>query len=92
MTQRNLIIITKIILFYSIFFIGVKLFVLFQGAWIIPNLLLAFPFLILALIAGYLGKTKNYSWTFVALGAVIIILIRILESRLVHWIQEQITH
>ena len=90
MSQRNLIILTKIILFYSIFFVGMKIFIIFRGAWLIPNLLLALPFLILAVISGFMVKKENYSWFFVAVGSAVIILTRIYETQWVYWIQQQV--
>lgn len=90
MTERNLIIITKIILIYSIFFIGMKTVILFQGAWLIPNLLLMIPFVIFALIAGIMIKKKNYSWIFAVAGTLLIILVRAYETRLVVWFQQQL--
>lgn len=91
MSHRNLVILTKIILFYSLFFILMKTVILFQGAWLIPNLILMLPFFILAVISGLQVKKEKYSWFFVAIGAAIIILTRIYESRLVFWLQEQIS-
>lgn len=90
MSERNLIILTKIILIYSIFLIGVKIFILFQGAWLVPNLLLMMPFVILALIAGMMIRKKEYSWYFALAGALVIILIRAYETRLVVWFQQQL--
>ena len=90
MSHRNLVILTKIILFYSIFFIFMKAVILFQGAWLVPNLVLMVPFAILALLAWRQVKTENYSWWFVAVGAATIILIRVYETQLAFWIQQQV--
>ncbi|WP_424494560.1 hypothetical protein [Salinimicrobium sp. GXAS 041] len=90
MSERNLIILTKIVLFYSIFFIGLKIFVIFGDGWLVPNLLLALPFLILAILGGISVKKGSFSWFFVAVGAAIIILMRIYETRLLYWLQEQV--
>lgn len=90
MSYRNLVILTKIILFYSIFYIVMKAIVLFGGAWLVPNLLLMVPYLILGTIAGIQVKRENYSWWFVAIGAAIIILTRIYETQLAVWIQQQV--
>lgn len=90
MSQRNLVIITKIILFYSIFYVGLKLFIIFRGAWVGPNLLLALPFLLLAIVSGILVYRNKYSWLFVAVGAAVIVLTRIYESQWVWWLQQQI--
>ena len=88
--QRNLEIITKIILFYSLFYIFMKAVVIFQGAWLIPNLVLMLPFLVLGTISGIQVKRKAYSWFFVAAGAVVIILVRVYESRLAFEIQNAV--
>lgn len=90
MSYRNLVIITKIILFYSIFYIVMKAVVLFGGAWLVPNLILMLPFLILGTISGVMVKKENYSWWFVAIGAAVIIFTRIYESQLAIWIQQQV--
>lgn len=90
MSQRNLIILTKIILFYSIFFVGMKIFIVLKGAWIIPNLMVAVPFLILAVISGLMVRNEKYSWFFVAVGAAVIILTRVYELRLVQWLHNTI--
>lgn len=90
MSHRNLVILTKIILFYSLFFIFMKAVILFQGAWLIPNLILMLPFIILAALSWFQVKNDNYSWFFVAIGAAVIILTRIYETRLAFWIQEQV--
>lgn len=91
MSHRNLVIITKIILFYSIFYIFMKAVILFQGAWLLPNLLLILPFLVLACISGWQVKKEKYSWVFVLIGAAIIILTRIYETRLSFWIESMVS-
>ena len=90
MSERNLIIITKIILFYSIFFVGLKIFVISGGGWLVPNLLLALPFALLAILGGIIVKKGTFSWFFVAVGAAVIILMRIYETRLLYWLQQQV--
>lgn len=91
MSQRNLVILTKIILFYSIFFIFMKMVIIFKGAWLVPNLILIFPFLILALVSAWqVKKSSGYSWIFVLFGAAVIVVVRIYEARFSYWIEQQI--
>ncbi|WP_037325168.1 hypothetical protein [Salinimicrobium terrae] len=90
MSHRNLVIITKIILIYSIFFIVMKLVIIFGGAWLVPNLVLMLPFLILGIISGIQVKREKYSWWFVGIGAAVIILTRVYETQLAVWIQQQV--
>ena len=86
MSRRNLIILTKIILFYSLFYILMKFIFIFTGYWLFPNLVLLLPFLILAAISGFQVKKHQYSWIFVGIGAAVIILTRIFEADLVLWL------
>lgn len=88
MSHRNLIIITKIVLFYSLFYVVMKAIVIFGGAWIVPNLLLMVPYLILAGIGWMHLKRETYSWWYVGIGAAVIILTRIYERDLAVWIQQ----
>lgn len=90
MSYRNLVIITKIILFYSLFYMGMKLFIIFSGAWLIPNLLLMIPYLILAAVGWLLFKREAYSWWYVGIGSAVIILTRIYETQFSNWVQQQL--
>ncbi len=72
---------SKIILFYSVFYIVMKVFaVLFENVWVLPNLILALPFLIIAILGGMMLKRNNYSWIYVISGILVISLIRYYEA------------
>lgn len=90
MSHRNLVIITKIILFYSLFYMVMKAIVIFGGAWPIPNLLLMIPYLILAVIGWMHLKRETFSWWYVGIGSAVIILTRIYETEFSHWMQQQV--
>lgn len=90
MSHRNLVILTKIILIYSIFYVVMKMVVIFGGAWLVPNLLLMLPFFIVGTIAGVQVKREKYSWWFVGIGAAVIILTRVYETQLTVWLQQQV--
>ena len=92
MSQRNLEILTKIILIYSIFFIVMKAVIIFGGSWLVPNLLLMLPFLILGTIAGLQINRNNYSWWLVGIGAAVIIITRAYETSFSVWVQQQIVN
>ncbi len=91
MSQRNLEIITKIILIYSFFFIGIKAFAIFKGAWLEANLILCLPFVLLAAIGLYLNKLKMHSWIYVISGILIIVLTRYFEKDLAVAIQSAVS-
>ena len=86
MSRRNLIILTKIILFYSLFYILMKFIFIVKGYWLFPNIVLMLPFIGLAIISGFQVKKERYSWLFVGIGAAVIILTRVFEAELVLWL------
>ena len=91
MPHKNLVILTKIILFYSLFYIFMKVVVvLFGDAWPVPNLLLSLPYVILALISWWQVKQEKFSWLFVFIGGAVIILTRVYEAQFSLWVQEQL--
>ncbi|SDS30901.1 hypothetical protein SAMN04487764_1924 [Gillisia sp. Hel1_33_143] len=74
-------IISKIILFYSVFFVVMKVIaILFENAWPLPNLILAIPFLIFAIIGGLMMKKETYSWIYVIIGVIVISALRYYEA------------
>lgn len=76
------VIISKIIVFYSVFYVVMKLIaILFEDAWALPNLILAIPFLLFALIGGLLMKKETYSWLYVIAGVLVISAIRYYEAQ-----------
>lgn len=90
MAEKNLVIITKIIFFYSLFYAGLKIFVIIKAAWLLPNLILAATFLILALASGIILKKKAFSWIFTGLGTALIIFTRIYEHEFAVWMHQQL--
>jgi len=90
MPIRNLkMLLSKVILFYSVFYIVMKVFaVLFENVWVLPNLILAIPFLIFAIIGGMMLKRNNYSWIYVIAGILVISLIRYYEAEWVVTLHE----
>ena len=48
----------KIIFFYSIFYVVMKVIAAFKGLWVIPNLVLTLPYLIFAAIGFWMTKTR----------------------------------
>ena len=80
------VLLSKVILFYSVFYVVMKVFaVIFEGVWVLPNLILAIPFLIFAVIGIVMIKRKNYSWIYVIAGILVISAIRYFEAE---WVVE----
>jgi hypothetical protein len=82
MSQKNLQILTKIILIYSLFYTALKIIVVFRGAWLEANLILAIPFVLLAAWGIFILKSERSSWLYAVIGILIIVLLRIFEKEL----------
>ncbi|WP_224483302.1 hypothetical protein [Robertkochia aurantiaca] len=87
MSERNLIIITKIIGIYCLFYAGVKAYAAISTRmWTPSNLVIAG---LLALVAGvsfYIIRQQKYSWFFVIFGILFVTLLRAFERDLVQWL------
>lgn len=82
-------IISKIIVFYSVFYVVMKLIaILFEGAWVLPNLILALPFLLFAIIGGLMMKNERFSWLYNIVGILVISAIRYYEANWVMGLHE----
>ncbi|WP_240472139.1 hypothetical protein [Christiangramia echinicola] len=79
-SQRYLVLISKIIFFYSIFYVIMKILAIFQGAWMIPNLILSIPYLVFAIVGGIMVKRNSYHWAYVIAGAILISVVRYYEK------------
>ncbi|WP_051201414.1 hypothetical protein [Christiangramia portivictoriae] len=87
--DRYLVLISKIIFFYSIFFVVMKVISMFQGAWVIPNLILALPYLIFGIVGGFMVKYNKYNWLYVIAGVILISIVRYYE---VEWMLQLKEH
>ena len=84
--DKNKLIITKIIVIYSAFFLLLKLSAIFQGGWVIANLLMALPVVLLGLLGFYFLKTNAVNWIY-AIGSIIFIsAVRYYEQDLIVWL------
>ncbi len=78
--DRYLSTISKIIFFYSVFYVVMKVLAILQGAWIMPNLILTIPYIIFAIIGGYMFRRNSYNWIYVIAGVILISVIRYFEK------------
>lgn len=87
--NKYLVSLTKIASVYCFFFILLKSIALFRGAWVIPNVILAIPFIVLGILTAYTILYKKYSWTITIITIVIIIAVRYYEVGWVHFLQNK---
>lgn len=89
--QGAVVMITRIVAYYCLFYGLIKISAIFRGAWLIPNLIIAVLLLLLGAVAFYQIKRKQFSGIFVILSIVLISALRFYEIRLVHLIQEWVS-
>jgi hypothetical protein len=78
--NKYLVSLTKIIAFYSFFIILIKSYTIFQGGWLLPNIILMLPFLVFGMLTAYTSYFQKYNWWVTGMGTAVIILVRLFES------------
>ncbi len=82
---------TKIVIIFSGVFIFMKLFAVFtKDLWVIPNLLIALPALILGLVGIMLLSAKKTNWWFILVAFLVFVSIRLNEAEWVVWLQQNL--
>ncbi|RAR46589.1 hypothetical protein [Flavobacterium lacus] len=87
--NKYLVSLTKIASVYCFFFIVLKSIALFRGAWMIPNIILTVPFIILGILTAYTILYKKYSWTITIIAIAVIIAVRYYEVGWVYFLQDK---
>lgn len=88
--ERTKVVACKIIFFYSIFYIVMKILAVLNNAWLVANLLLCIPFILFGLIGFWMNRNNKYSWTYLILGVLIISAIRFFEKDLLIYFHQQL--
>lgn len=79
MRSNYLSLISKIIFFYSIFYVVMKIIAAAQGNAPGANLILAVPYLIFAAVGWVMVKKNTYHWAYVITGVILISFVRYFE-------------
>ncbi|MBZ9628062.1 hypothetical protein LB456_09855 [Psychroflexus sp. CAK57W] len=83
---KNKLIITKIVVIYSAFFLLLKISAIIQGGWVAANLLVALPIILLGLLGYYFLRSDSTNWVY-AIGSIVVIsAMRYYEQDLIVWI------
>lgn len=87
--NKYLVSLTKIVSVYCFFFVLLKSIAIFRGAWMIPNIILAIPFISMGILTAYTVLYKKYSWIITIITVVLIIAVRYYEVDLVYFLQNK---
>ncbi|MDD2986337.1 hypothetical protein [Flavobacterium sp.] len=85
--NKYLVSFTKIVSVYAFFFVLLKSIAILRGAWLIPNLIIALPFVLMGILTAYTVVAKKYSWVLTILTLVLILVTRYYEQEWVYWLQ-----
>lgn len=89
-------VISKVILFYSVFYVVMKVINIFSRDGVmglpLPNLILCIPFVIFGLVGFNFVKKNHYSWIYVALGVIFISLVRYFNNsgEIILWLSQNL--
>ncbi len=85
--NKYLVSLTKIVSVYCFFFVLLKSIAIVRGAWMIPNLVLAIPFIVMGILTAFTIMYKKYSWILTSLTVLLILLVRYFEYDWVYFLQ-----
>lgn len=87
--NKYLVSLTKIISIYSFFFVLLKSLAIIKGAWLLPNIILTIPFVLLGISTAYVIFFKKYNWILAIIGATLIVVVRYYEVDWVYFLQNK---
>lgn len=87
--NKYLVSLTKIVSVYCFFFVLLKSIAIIRGAWMIPNLIIAIPFILMGILTAYTVLFKKYSWVITIIAVILIIATRYYEFNMVHFLQNE---
>lgn len=87
LSEKNKILIGRIIGYYALFFLGIKLYAaLSQETWKLPNLFLGLILGVISALTFYFIKIQKLSWGWIVFCIVLISAIRYYELPLLAWL------
>ncbi|WP_121666284.1 hypothetical protein [Mesonia aquimarina] len=86
--ERTKATICKVIFFYSVFYVVMKVIAAFKGMAVIPNLILSLPYLIFAIIGLWMTRNNKFSWWYVILGVLLVSFMRYYEFTFMQYLQK----
>jgi len=88
---RNKLTIYKITIIYAAFYILMKLYAIFiEGSWLLPNLILCAPMILVGLVAWKQLKDEKTNWWFIAISVIVVSVLRYYEAEWVVWLNQNL--
>mgnify|MGYP005854904239 CR=1 FL=1 len=88
---RNKLTIYKITVIYAAFFVLMKVYsILFKDFWVLPNLIISLPIVIIGLLAWWQLKQEKTNWWFIVLSIVVVSVVRYYETEWAFWLNQNL--
>ena len=87
---RNKTTIYKITIIYAVFYILMKAYAIFNGAWFLPNLAVSIPILLIGFLAWWQLKQNRTNWWFIAISIVVVSAVRYYEQDWVYYLNQNL--
>jgi len=88
---RNKLTIYKITVIYAAFYLLMKIYsIVVENFWILPNLIISLPIVIIGLVAWWQLKQDKTNWWFIVLSIIVISATRYYESDWVLWLNQNL--
>ena len=84
--NKYLVSLTKIIAFYCFFFVLIKSIAIVRGAWLLPNVIVTIPIILMGIWCAYTSYFQKYNWIAAGTGAALVIALRYFESGIVFYL------
>uniref|UniRef100_UPI00404AEFC7 hypothetical protein n=1 Tax=Flavobacterium sp. TaxID=239 RepID=UPI00404AEFC7 len=88
--NKYLVSLTKIVAFYCFFFVLIKSIAIVRGAWLLPNIIVTLPLIIMGIWSAYTSYFQKYNWFTAVTGAIVIVAMRYFESGLVFYLHDNL--
>lgn len=88
---RNKLTIYKITVIYAAFYVLMKVYsILFKDFWVLPNLIISLPIVIIGLLAWWQLKHEKTNWWFIILSIVVVSVVRYYETEWAFWLNQNL--
>lgn len=89
--SRNKITIYKITVIYAAFYVLMKLYsIVVENLWVLPNLIISIPIIIIGLVAFKHLKEKETYWWFIIISIIVVSAVRYFEADWVVWLNQNL--